>query len=241
MVEVNTLSQLIQLRPGDFRDIDLTQEDILHWLTLAEAGWMHNGDPRMPHAELASGMCSNGFFFCRKLLRFPNVNEILAHQLARKLIADCCLTGGVGAVVGSPYSSITLAGEMAKEFFAIHGIPEKDPKDPNGKKMVWKEELPAGTRVLRVEELITTTGSTLETTLAIQATNPWPVTFLPVIGALVHRPPTLPVDYWGMRIVPLVQIKVWAVPPEKCELCRQGSVRVKPKSNWALLTAGKKK
>lgn len=234
-----TINELRLLNPIPFRDIDLIQEEILRMLSIAEAGWMHNGDPKMPHAELASGYCSNGFFYCQKLLRFPNITEILAHQLCRKICRDLGNTlNNIDAVVGSPYSSIALSYEVAKFIGAVHGIPQKDPNDPKGKKMVWKEEFPAGTRILRIEELITTVGSTNETTVAIQTSNPNPVSFLPIVGALVYRPPKLTVDYWNMRIIALVEKEIWAVPQTQCNLCRQGSIRVKPKANWSLL-AGK--
>lgn len=229
-----TLEELARLNPRDFDDDDLSQSEILHWLSVAEAGWMHSGDPKMPHVILSSGLCSNGFFFCRKLLRFPNITEILALQLFKKLKE---LLGLVDAVVGSPYSSITLAHEVSKAFGVPQGIPEKDPADLKGKKMVWKEEFPRGTRILRIEELVTTAGSTLEITRAIQGKNPQPVSFLPVVGVLVHRPPVLPIDYWNMRIVALVEKPIWAVPQDKCDLCKAGSPRVLPKTNWAQLVS----
>ncbi len=241
MMRFKTLDDLRSMNPTNFRRFVLSQEEILEMLSVAGAGWLHNGDPGMAHAELSSGACSNGFFYCRKLLCLPNVTEILAHQLCMKIaraLGDS-FSGKFDAVVGSPYSSITLSYEVAKYFAVLHGIPEKDPNDPKGKKMVWKEEFPAGTRVLRVEELITTTGSTNETTVAIQTSNPNPVSFLPIVGALVHRPPKLPIDCWNMRIVALVEKEIWSVPQDQCDLCRQGSVRVKPKANWSLLV-GKK-
>jgi orotate phosphoribosyltransferase len=234
---IATIEELRRLDPALFNVESLTSEEILRWLVLAEAGWMHNDDPKMPHAELASGMCSNGYFFCRKLLRFPNINEILGKLLTHELVIALKKANlRADAVVGSPYSAITISYEVARSFCVPHGIPEKDPSDPKGKKMIWKEEFPAGTRILRVEELVTTSGTTLEVTRAIQEQNPHPVSFLPIVGVLVHRPPLLPMDYWNMQIVPLVEKEIWAVPPDQCPLCRQGSVRVKPKANWALLT-----
>lgn len=227
--------KLADIPPEAWTDEVITPEQVMEWLVAADAGWVHNGDPKMPHAELASGMCSNAFFFCRKLLCFPNINEILAVQLARKVDEE--LAGqDVDAVVGAPMSSITLSYEVAKWLCARHGMPEKDPADQ--KKMLWKEEFPAGTRVLRIEELITTSGSAIAVTQAVESAQNAagkPVVFLPIVGVLVHRPPKLPINYWGMRMVALVEKEVWAVPPDKCELCRQGSKRVKPKLNWAEL------
>lgn len=232
MKRITTLAELKGLDPRDFDNIVLSQEDILGWLALTEAGWMHSGNPAMPHVELTSGLCSSGFFFCRKLLRYPNITEILAIQLAKKMEE---ILPAFDAVVGSPYSSITLSYEVAKYFKVPHGIPEKDPSDPKGKRMVWKEEFPAGTRVLRIEELVTTASSTQEIARAILEKNPHPVLILPMVGVLVHRPPQIPADYWNMQMVSLVEKEIWAVPQEKCDLCAQGSKRVKPKLIWAQL------
>lgn len=235
---IATIKELQSLNPREFDHIALVQDDVLNMLSVAEAGWMHSGDPKMPHAELTSGMCSNGFFFCRKLLRFPNINEILGIQLGKRLKAVLSRAGlEVDAVVGSPYSAITLSYEVAKFFGVPHGIPEKDPNDLKGKKMTWKEEFPAGTRILRVEELVTTSGSMQEVTRAVQGLNPYPVSFLPIVGIMVHRPPQIPKDYWDIQTVSLVEKPIWAVPPDQCNLCKQGSIRVKPKGrNWVLLT-----
>lgn len=224
-----TLQQLIALDPKFFADKDIPPEDILQWLDATEAGWMHNGDPKRAHAELASGMCSNGFFFCRKMLRYPNLNRILAQQMVRKLAASGLDLKKVGGIVGSPYSAITFSYEVASILNVPHGVPEKNASDPKGKLMDWKEEFPAGTRILRIEELVTTGGSWDAVSQAIIAKNPHPVEFLPIVGVLVHRPPALPADYWSCRVVALVEKPVWAVKPEECSLCKQGSKRVKPK------------
>lgn len=144
--------------------------------------------------------------------------------------------GSIDAVIGSPYSAITISYEVAKFFNVPHGIPEKDPKDPKGKKMLWKEEFPRGTRILRIEELVTTSGTTKEVSKAVQEQNPHPVSFVPIVGVLVHRPPVLPIDYWNMQMIALVEKPIWAVSPDKCDLCKQGSPRIKPKLNWARLT-----
>ena len=66
--------------------------------------------------------------------------------------------------------------------------------------------------------------------------NSEPVNFLPIVGALVHRPPELPADYGDRKIVALIEKEIWAVEPKDCSLCKTGSERVRPKVNWAKLT-----
>jgi len=121
-----------------------------------------------------------------------------------------------------------------------HGFAEKDQEDPKGKKMKWGERfsIPEGQAVLQVEELVTTSGTFQEVKQAIeQAPHQKPVNIMPIVAALVHRPPKLSIQYPGdVRVVALVEKEVWAVKPEECPLCAAGSKRVRPKSNWIELT-----
>jgi hypothetical protein len=147
-------------------------------------------------------------------------------------------------VIGSPYAGITFSYEVAKAFRATHGFTEKDPSDPKKKRMLWKRfNIPAKSKVLQVEELITTSGTFKAVRRAIIEGNSEPVNFLPVVGVLIHRPPKLPVHYEingeKIKIVPLVEKLMWAVDPSKCSLCRASSIRLSPKNHWAELT-GKK-
>lgn len=212
----------------------LAQETILQWFELCDAVWLHDGDPKKPHAELTSGMCSNGFFDCLRVLCHPNLNEILAGQLVRRL-REAGIKG-VDWVIGSPYAAITFSYEVARVFGAIHMFVEKDPADPKGKRMLWKRlTIPEGARVLQVEELITTSGTMQEVRRAVEEGNEASVHFLSEVGSLVLRPPRLLGNYGGRRIISVIEKEIWAVPPDKCPLCAQGSPRYRPKQNWAKL------
>lgn len=216
--------------------MQLKETTILEWFEMHDAYWGHDGDPKKPHAELTSGMCSNAFFDCWRVLCQPDFNEFLARQLVRKLRAEG-VTDKVDWVVGSPYAAITFSYEVAKALGAIHGFAEKDPVDPQGKKMVWRRmAIPKGATVLQIEELITTSGTFKEVRRAVEEGNPEPVNFLPVVGALVHRPPKLPVDYGDREVIALVEKEIWAVDPSECDLCKAGSVRYRPKTHWKELT-----
>ena len=61
------LKELLHLNPRDI-DVIIPQDEILTWFDLLDAAWIHNGDPKNPHAELTSGWCSNGFFDCLRVL-----------------------------------------------------------------------------------------------------------------------------------------------------------------------------
>lgn len=234
------MDEIRWLNPSEYHAKWLTQEEILHWFELCDAVWLHNGNPEKPHAELTSGMCSNGFFDCMRVLRYPYLNEILAYQLYKRMMAVINSLAFPDWVVGSAYAAITFSYEMAKHFRAIHGFVEKDKSDSKGKRMLWQRmKIPAGSRILQVEELITTSGTMREVRRAVEEGNGETVEFLPVVCALVHRPPKLPVDYGEQRVVALIEKEVWAVDPSECPLCQQGSLRYRPKTHWLELT-GKK-
>ncbi|XOA42848.1 MAG: hypothetical protein ACKKMO_03595 [Candidatus Nealsonbacteria bacterium] len=239
---MENIKEIIGLNPRAFDTKVLTEKDILHWFNLCDAFWFHDGDPKKPHAELTSGMCSNGYANCPEVLKHPNLNEILALQLVRLLREN--RIGKVDWVIGSAYADITFSYEVAKALGAIHGFTEKDPTEPKKKRMLWKRmTIPAKAKVLQVEELITTSGTFKEVRRAVREGNSEQVNFLPIVGVLVHRPPKLPIDYEiddeKIKIISLIEKGMWAVDPSECSLCKAGSPRYRPKSHWKELT-GKK-
>ena len=202
-----------------------------------DASWLHNGDPKNPHAELISGKCSNAYFNCRRVLKNPYANFILANKLVSRLKAEGICN--IDWVIGSPMSAITFSYEAAKGFDAYHGFTEKDPADP--KKMIWKDEaIPEGSTVLQIEELITTSHTFKEVRRAILEGNQGKINILPVIGTIIHRPPKLPIEYeingQKIEIVSLFEKEVWAADPSECPLCKAGSIRYRPKTHWKELT-----
>ena len=235
MVKPKTLEELLALDPRKFHNLTMYEEGILRWFGLCDGAWIHDGDPSKPHAELSSGLCSNAFFECQAVLEHPNLNEILAYQLYKKLTENGIEK--VDWVIGSPYAAITFSYEVAKAFGAAHGFAEKDPSNSSGKKMVWRRRtIPEGATVLQIEELITTSNTFREVRRAIEEGNKYSVNFISVVGALVHRPSKLPASYGNRKVVALVEKEVWAINPSKCPLCEAGSERVRPKSNWDKLT-----
>jgi len=234
---------LFQINFRTLRRELLPEQQILEWFDACNAYWFHDGDPGKPHAELTSGLCSNGYFNCPEVLKYPNICEALAFQLLRKMrieYPDLGLRHPLW-VVGSAYAVITFSYEVSRVIgYAMHGFVEKDPSDPKAKKMLWQRlHIPEGSWVFQAEDLITTSGTFREVRRVINEGNSAPVNFMPVVGAVVHRPPQLPVDYGDARVVALVEKAIWAVKPEDCTLCRQGSRRFRPKTHWAELT-GKK-
>lgn len=227
------VEKLLGINPRDYDNTVLSEEEILEWFAIAEAGWVHSGNPEDPHAELTSGLCSTAFFDCLRLLKYPNIAEILGCQLGRKL--KRASLGKVDWVVSSAYAAITFGHEVAKEIGAIFMNVEKDPSDPKQKRMLWRRmTIPVEAKVLSVEELITTSSTFREVQRAVIEGNTEPVNFIPTVGVLVHRPPDLTsIDY---EAVALVEKEVPAYDPNECPWCEKGSKRYRPKTHWKELT-----
>ena len=229
---------ILQLNPRDFEGKILPQSRLIKWLQSCDAFWIHDGDPKKPHAQLTSGLCSNGFFDLTRVLCYPNINEILARQIIGLLQSEGIRR--VDWVVGSAYAGITLSYQVARILRVCHGFVEKDPNDPEGKKMVWHRlTIPAGAKVLQVDEVITTLGTILEQRRAIEEGNKETVNFLSFVGSILHRPPQLPVDYGAIRVVAPIEVEVWAKKPKDCPLCQVGSKRLRPKTHWQELMVGR--
>lgn len=234
---------LQQINPRRYEKDFLSPDRLLSWFKSEGAYWTYEGEPspHNPHAELTSGLCSNGFFDCLIVLRYPNIAEILGRQLARRLIRGGWIPAGqVDWVVSSAYAAITFGHEVAKALGAIFMNTEKDPAD--SKKQLWQRmTIPEGATVLQVEELITTSGTFQEVRRAVEEGNVLkPVSFLSVVGTLVHRPPKLPAEYAGGRkVIAMVEKEIQNFDPKKCPYCNVGSQRYRPKTHWKELT-GKK-
>ena len=228
------------IEPVFFRNRDLSHEQILNFFHEEDAYWVYEGEPRSdaPHAKLTSGKCSNGFIDCMKVLRYPGLAEILGRQLGRKLKLQGITE--VDWVIGSPYAAITFSHEVAKELGAISAFCTKDPSDPKGKRMLWgRMQIPEGSKVLQIEELITTSFTFREIRRAVESDNFSPVKFYQEVGSLVHRPEKLPAEYDGHAVIALIETEIRNFEPgaDTCPYCAAGSEAIRPKdNNWSKLT-----
>ncbi len=237
-----TRDDLLNISLKTYGSILPEPEEVLEWFATLEAGWVHSGKPEDPHVVLHSKKHSNGFFLCKKVLKYGNLREIIAACIINRL--KKAGLGKVGCVIGSPQSSILLTGDVGRLLGVPTYVLEKDPKDPKGKDMLFKPDdpIPENCEVLQIEELVTTWDSGDATTRAVINSNPTPVIFHPLVGVFVFRPPvinyTLP-D--ARRIVPFIekQVDAWDIEHgETCPLCEGGSEALLPKgSNWARLKA----
>ena len=202
---------------------DWTQEFVR-----AGAIWLHDGASGRPHALLTSGLHSDGYVNCTMVAQDPAlVRRILTAPdgLARHLPKD-----KVDWVVGSPMGAITLAYALAELLGARAGYTERD-----GEAMkLARFELSPGSRVLVVEDVISTGGSTLKTIEAIETAAGGRAELLRFILCLVNRSGSPKLGPYLVRALLEPAIHTWKA--EQCPLCARGSQAVRPKANWRELT-----
>jgi orotate phosphoribosyltransferase len=187
--------------------------------------WKHDGNAARPHALLTSGLHSDGFVNGSLLIQFP--------QLLNKIVRDWSETiaGNGGApdwVCGSAFGAITIAYEMASQLGSRAAFTE--PVD--GALTLKRFPIKEGDRVIVVEDVVTTGGSTLRTIEALEAAG---ATVAPEIYILVDRSDGTVLA--PRTIFPATRVTVNAWSAEECPLCATGSEAVRAKANWDRLTA----
>ena len=218
---------------GDSIARDMTREEFCHIFKLCEAMWIHDGRASSPHAELTSGKCSDGFINTPAVLQYTNLCELFSYQLMRLFLVHV-VANRLGWVIGSDHAAATLSYSLAARLMCKHDFTEKGPGDTQ----LWRRHtIGPDEIVLQVEELVTTTATLERVRKGIIAGNTGPVKFEPFVLTLVHRSPHKTFDGVPIHYLQHFDISTW--DPKDCPLCKQGSKRLRPKTNWVELT-GKK-
>ncbi len=196
----------------------------------AELGalWIHDSNPKRPHALLTSGNHSDGFFNAGMVIKHPRLlAEACVDMVERSLIKEF----SPQMIIGSALGAITIAHEVGRHLGVWVGFTE--PVVENGEKgMVLKRfNIDPGTRVLVVEDVMTTGGTTEKTIAAVKEQGG---VVLPHVLVLVNRSGKPRLGETHISALINQPILVWS--PEECPLCKEGSEIVRPKGNWYPLT-----
>lgn len=190
--------------------------------------WIHDGKKSRPHALLTSGLHSDGFVNCTYITQQPVLlQSIVAGEDG---LAPMIPVSGIDWVIGSAFGAITLAHAVALRIGCRAGFTEKD----DGGMKLSRFEVAPGSRVLIVEDTISTGGSTLKTIDGVKAAGVSDSQILPWILCLVNRSGEDRLGGREIRSLLRPTIHMWK--PEDCPLCREGSQPVRPKAHWAELT-----
>jgi orotate phosphoribosyltransferase len=168
------------------------------------------------HFRLSSGLHSDRYLQSALVLQYPEFAATLGHALAdrtRHLQATVVLSPALGGIVigqevGHALGVRAIFAERQDGVLTLRRGFSLAPLD----------------RVLVVEDVITTGGSTRETAAVAEACGARVVG----VAAIVDRgadPSRL-----GLPLQSLVRLEVPAYPPESCPMCARGDAIVKPGS-----------
>src|SRR5271156_1698844 len=191
----------------------MNREEILK--LLEEVGAVRQG-----HFELSSGLHSATYIQCALVLQHPQFAEQLGRALAdkfRELKPASVLSPALGGVI---------IGHEAGRALDVRAIFVE--RDRSGQMALRRGfELKPGERVLVVEDVWTTGGSTRETIGVVEQSGGLAV----AAGALIDRS--------GGRLelnVParaLIEMDVPSYEPDDCPLCRAGGTPTRPGSRFS--------
>jgi len=169
------------------------------------------------HFILSSGKHAARYIQCARLLQHPDS----AHRVCLLLGERAQTFGPIDAVIGPALGGIIVAYELAR-VLSIRGLfTERQ----NGRMTLRRGfEIEKSERVLIVEDVVTTGGSSLEVADVVKQCG----AEILGIACIVDRRPKgteLP-----LPLVSAIKLKIDAFEPEACPLCRQGIPAVKPGS-----------
>lgn len=176
-----------------------------------ESGAMLEG-----HFVLSSGLHSDRYFQCALLLQDPRRAERLAQALAPRL-------PDVQLVVGPALGAVTWAHEVARALGTSGVFTERG----SGEMQLRRGfRIDPGTRVLVVEDVLTTGGSAKEVIDLLGRLGAEVV----AVGAILNRSGGNPFEALGLPLHCLAEAEVRTWEGSACPLCAAGDRAVKPGS-----------
>jgi orotate phosphoribosyltransferase len=182
------------------------------------------GAVRQGHFELSSGRHSGTYVQCALVLQHPDLAERLGRALAEKfgdLRVECVVSPALGGI---------LVGHEVGRALGVRAVFVE--RDSSGQMALRRGfALRGGERVLVVEDVWTTGGSTRETIGVVEQAGGRVV----AAGALIDR--SAGKLEWDVPAKALVEISIPSHEAFECPLCRRGEPITKPGSHFARLSA----
>jgi len=180
--------------------------------TLKECGGLKEG-----HFLLSSGRHSDRYIEKFDLLRRPRLTEAVCRGFTERF-----REAALDVVVGPTTGGIILAFEVARQLGVMAAYAERANDGDSAREFRRGTTFEPGSRVLVVDDILTTGGSVRETLAALA---PFDVEVV-AIGVLVDRSGGR--VQFSAPLVPLAALTVATWEPEVCPLCAQGIPLVKP-------------
>lgn len=186
----------------------LTPEETID--AFKEAGALLEG-----HFIYTSGRHGERFLQAARVLQFPKIVERLC-----KAMAESARDFDVDLVVGPATGGIILAYETARHLNCRGVFTEKD--EVEGMALKRGFPLKPGTRVLVVEDIVTTGGSVKKTIAHLEKRGAKVV----AVSVLIDR--SSGEAQFDCPFTPLATLELRSWSPDDCDLCKQGAPLIEP-------------
>lgn len=170
------------------------------------------------HFKLSSGLHSSRYLQCALYLADPTRAEAAGRQLAARL-----KSAAAQLVVAPALGGLVIGHEVAR---ALEDVPFFFTERSEGT-MTFRRgfRIEPGCRVLVVEDVVTTGGSTREVMSAVTQEGATVVGVGAIVNRSGHENPFAPLPFTA-----LLTVDVPTYPPESCPLCASGIPLTKPGS-----------
>lgn len=164
------------------------------------------------HFLLSSGLHSNGYVQCAKLLRFPDkAAEVL------KVVVEKLKDVPVDLVCGPAMGGVIVSYEIGRQLGKESIFTERN----NGAMELRRGfEIKKGQRVLITEDVVTTGKSTLETVDVLKALGAQIVG----VACIVDRRDRG--AGFGLEVYSCAKLDIETFSPDSCPLCKEGKIAV---------------
>jgi orotate phosphoribosyltransferase len=187
----------------------ISEERVLE--ILKEAGVLLEG-----HFLLTSGRHSDRYLQCAKIFRHVRYSEELCGALASQFAAD-----KIDLVIGPALGAVQMAYEVSRSLKCENFFTERE----EGKMTLRRGfEIEPGSRVLVVEDVVTTGGSVREVMDIVRAQGG----LVAGVGVIVDRTGGT-IDF-GVPLRAVISMKVESWNAADCPVCKTGAPLVKPGS-----------
>jgi orotate phosphoribosyltransferase len=173
------------------------------------------------HFELSSGLHSAAYVQCAQVLQYPDLAEKLGRLLAERFGDK-----GIEVVVSPALGGVVIGHEVARALGTRAVFTERESSRNGSREMTLRRgfRIDRGEKVLVVEDVITTGGSTKEIINIVRKAGGDIVG----VGSVIDR--SLGKADFGVYTKTLLSLDIKTYDPVNCPLCRQGIPMVKPGS-----------
>ncbi len=178
------------------------------------------------HFELSSGLHSAAYVQCAQVLQYPELAEKLGRLLAERFGDK-----GIEVVVSPALGGVVIGHEVARALGTRTVFTERESPRNGSREMTLRRgfRINMGEKVLVVEDVITTGGSTKEVMNIVRKAGGDIVG----VGSVIDR--SLGKADFGVCTNTLLSLDIGTYDLVNCPLCRQGIPLVKPGSRKSVM------